>query len=562
MVRPSMSMWSTSPITTASIGQLLGLGGQPGAGTLADEHHNRRCPQPNASTVTNVRPVGHQASPRVLLVELDKARRPAACGRSCEATFWSRPRRSPSPGRRTSSSRLPEGRWGCGKVIASKTWSMYPLRPEASRSRDWRATTISSFVGTVQTCDPRGLGGRDLALGRWPPWELAASGPARCRTSLRLRQDAGADPAGILADAAGEHDRVGPAQGHQVRRRGSPGPSRCRRRWPARASPGRRRSSAAVSMSRRSLPAPPIPEQAGMRLARGPVEDLIQVDAPVSFMIAGQGEHVEVADAVVLRQARSAGTCRCEQATDLPWSDRAQRRAAAEVARDDLRCRVPPEQLGRPPGDVAVARAVEAPAADAVQNGPLVGDGVALALLGDRPVEAGLEGGDQRHRRGSGPVQAPHGPRRRAGCGRGRTSLYASIAFEDASRRRAWTPERPLGVDGLEADRGDLGGVLDADDGRKTRRAAPGRAGPPPRGRRPCSDAALPGCHRPAEGDPRRLGADPLDGPAGEQGLVLVGEVVEPVFEARCCRGWRRGSSTSAAPPRNAATILSSRAGG
>ena len=56
---------------------------------------------------------------------------------------------------------------------------------------------------------------------------------------------------------------------------------------------------------------------------------------------------------------------------------------------------VRPSSSAHPPGDVAMAGAVEPPAADAELGRPGVGDGVALVGLGDRPVEAGLERGDQ-----------------------------------------------------------------------------------------------------------------------------------------------------------------------
>ena len=114
-------------------------------------------------------------------------------------------------------------------------------------------------------------------------------------------------------------------------------------------------------------------------------------------------------------------------AIDLPLRIAAERRAAAEVAGDDLEI-LATEQFGHPPRDVAVARAVEPPAADAQTGRPVVGDGVALAGLGDRPVEAGLERRDQREGLGTVPG-ASAWPWCRAGCGPG--------------RRRRTPPSRP-----------------------------------------------------------------------------------------------------------------------
>ena len=89
-----------------------------------------------------------------------------------------------------------------------------------------------------------------------------------------------------------------------------------------------------------------------------------------------QGEDVEVADAVVVRQAGLRA--HAQAARDrLAVPDRAERRAAAEVARDEPEV-VAAEQLGHPAGDVAMARAVEAPAPDAVLGRPVVGHGVPL----------------------------------------------------------------------------------------------------------------------------------------------------------------------------------------
>ena len=66
------------------------------------------------------------------------------------------------------------------------------------------------------------------------------------------------------------------------------------------------------------------------------------------------------------------------------------------------------EQFGHPAGDVSMAGPMKGPFLDAVLVRPFVGDGVDAAGLGDGLVEAGLEGGHERHPR-EGREQHPHG---------------------------------------------------------------------------------------------------------------------------------------------------------
>ena len=138
---------------------------------------------------------------------------------------------------------------------------------------------------------------------------------------------------------------------------------------------------------------------------------------------------------------------RMAQSDELPprWQEMTLRSLAAE-------------QLGHPAGDVAMAGAVEAPAADAELGRPLVGDGVALVGLGDRPVEAGLERGDQRQLREP-LAEHPH-----------RLDVRRIVRGGDVGERLHRLEHvlvDPLhagevpGVDRLEADRRDLGGVLE-----------------------------------------------------------------------------------------------------
>ena len=53
------------------------------------------------------------------------------------------------------------------------------------------------------------------------------------------------------------------------------------------------------------------------------------------------------------------------------------------------------EQFRRAPGNVAVAGAVESPAAHQSVRRPIVGDGVEAVAVGDGRVERGLEAGNQ-----------------------------------------------------------------------------------------------------------------------------------------------------------------------
>ena len=171
----------------------------------------------------------------------------------------------------------------------------------------------------------------------------------------------------------------------------------------------------------------------------------------------------------------------------------------------------PAEQLGHPAGDVAMAGAVEAPAADAELGRPLVGDGVALVGLGDRPVKAGLEGRDQRQLREA-VAEHPHrlGVRRivrRGDVGerfhRGQHLLVHQVNAGEVP-----------GVDRLEADRRDLGGVVEHADlgvGQLVEAELHGVA--------VIGDRARP-CSRSPRGrlddDLGARRADPLDRPAGQ----------------------------------------------
>ena len=78
---------------------------------------------------------------------------------------------------------------------------------------------------------------------------------------------------------------------------------------------------------------PPSPFQAR---ALASVSRTSSSDRPVCWRMSRQGEDVEVAHAVVLRAGPTAGSSPGCIADRLAVPDRAERRAAAEVAGDDL----------------------------------------------------------------------------------------------------------------------------------------------------------------------------------------------------------------------------------
>ena len=108
-----------------------------------------------------------------------------------------------------------------------------------------------------------------------------------------------------------------------------------------------------------------------------------------------QGVGVEVADAVVLRQARLRAHAHRRGDAPRPAA-RADAARAAEVAGDQPQVVVAGE-LAHPLGDEPVAGAVEAPAAKLELVGPLVRHGVVPQPLGNRRVKAGFERRHQRH---------------------------------------------------------------------------------------------------------------------------------------------------------------------
>ena len=140
----------------------------------------------------------------------------------------------------------------------------------------------------------------------------------------------------------------------------------------------------------------------------------------------------------------------------------------------------PAQQLGHPAGDVAMAGAVEPPAADAELGRPLVGDGVALAGLGNRPVKAGFERRDQRQL-GKPVAEHPH----RLGVGRIVRRRDVGEGFHRGQHVLVdqMHAGQIAGVNRLEADRRDFGRVVAARRSRD-RSTGRGRAGRLRRGRR------------------------------------------------------------------------------
>src|SRR5207245_5836641 len=97
------------------------------------------------------------------------------------------------------------------------------------------------------------------------------------------------------------------------------------------------------------------------------VQDLLQRLARPAHQCR-QRKRIEVADAVVVRQA-ALRTHAQTIGHRLAVPNRTERAAAAEMARDDPRLGIA-EQLAGALGDVTMARAVKAPALDAVLLGP------------------------------------------------------------------------------------------------------------------------------------------------------------------------------------------------
>ncbi len=189
-----------------------------------------------------------------------------------------------------------------------------------------------------------------------------------------------------------------------------------------------------------------------------------QAELPVDVR---DGEAVEVADAVVLRQAGLGAEAHAGADGDAV-ADAGDGARAAEVAGDyaqrrgghlagtglvelahDLGDVGPTEELSRALGDELVARAVEAVAAHAGLE-PGFGHGVAAGRIGDPLIERGLEERDQRDA-GEFLAELPDAGgvdrvvRRGEVGGRHERSLHLLIGREAAGDLAA--------VDGLEADR-------------------------------------------------------------------------------------------------------------
>ena len=367
---PPTSTVSTSPITTASIGSFSVSGVKPGARPLADQDH---FVEPGAQRVDHhERAAGRDEAVAALLVdpvrldgqELVPRHRRDLLGRHHAA-----------------------GHPGQEHGEASPRY----LDLLEQLLRLCRATTISSLVGTVQTCT------REPGVETW-----RSAGPAGvCRRveldaePAEVAADAGSNDRRVLADAAGEDDRIGAAELEQVGTQvmadradehvdGELGPRRRPRRRRLRCRGGRAR--------RQQSPSRP---DSLARMSRTSSRLL-----PVSRRITGRAK-TSKSPTRLLCGRPDCGLMPRLHRDRLAVADGTQRRAAAEVARDHLDVGSA-QELGHAPGDVAMAGAVEPPAADAQLGRPLVGDGVALVGLGNGAMEAGLERGDQRQAAGTG----------------------------------------------------------------------------------------------------------------------------------------------------------------
>ena len=236
-----------------------------------------------------------------------------------------------------------------------------------------------------------------------------------------------------------------------------------------------------------------------------------------------QGEHVEIADPVVVRQ--SGLRAHAHRRRDaLPPADRAQTVRTAEMARDDPQV-FPPQQVGRPVGDVAMARAVKAPTLDLILLRPLVRHRVIPQRIGHRGVKTGLERGHQRDLRQLVRQQTHRPDVHRVVRRRDRIHLFHCGQHIGGD---ALHPAVTASVNGLETDRRHLG-----------------RIGQAPARRVGQLVQALPHCHRmvgnlrrqllPAVADLHEttaLGrADPFD--AATSQLPPAVHIVQPVLETR-----------------------------
>src|SRR5262249_40132922 len=160
-------------------------------------------------------------------------------------------------------------------------------------------------------------------------------------------------PDGVLADSAGEDDRVGPVQLDEV------GPEELAdRRDEDLQGQGRLRVSGVGLELDVAEVAPRAAQAFEAGGIRERVQDLVE-RLPRLAEEGGEREDVEVADAVVVREPRLGAHPQAARLR-LAVLDRAERRGAAEVAGDDLQI-ITAEQFGHPAGDIAMARAVEAP---------------------------------------------------------------------------------------------------------------------------------------------------------------------------------------------------------
>ena len=176
--------------------QLLGLGGEPGARPLADQHH---LVEPRAEGVDDdERPAGRDQAVARPSRRPGRARRSGACARSSTRPSGSPPGcRSPWPrtweGLPSDLNRSSSGPSGAGRAPAGRRraprWS--------GRSRPGPASR------RPRPCARRG------------PAALRAGSSAMPNQS-RSRQTPVADPDRVLADPAGEDDRVGPAELDEV----------------------------------------------------------------------------------------------------------------------------------------------------------------------------------------------------------------------------------------------------------------------------------------------------------------------------------------------------------
>ena len=244
---------------------------------------------------------------------------------------------------------------------------------------------ISSLVGMTQTCVRLSA---ELILDS--PLALAFSGRVQLDPQLlQIRADRRADVHAVLADAAGEYDHVGTPQFDQHRSQivANAGHEHVERQLCPLVSLGGRflqiaHVAADSAQAQQSAPLGQIVQELIERFA-GP----LQQDP--------QGIGIEIADTVVVRQPtlRAQPHRGCHA---LTVAYRAQRVGATQVARNQPQV-VAPQNLGRPCGDVTMARPVIAKPADIVLLGPFPRHRVVPVPLGNRLVKARFESRHQRH---------------------------------------------------------------------------------------------------------------------------------------------------------------------